>query len=82
METIEIDITILKKLRCHFGDTNGSSHALFFEEFRNFGQEYVKRMYKPGTFYSLTHGLMAVGLIVKEARGLYKIVSYYEKQKD
>jgi len=74
-----VDANIAKKLRDMYGYTIGSSVFLFFEEWRNLGQQYVRQNYPERTYYNYIDRLMAVGLAVKERYGVYKLSPGWDK---
>jgi hypothetical protein len=73
-----VDGNIAKLLRAKYGNSAGSCLFLFFEEWRNYGPEYIMQNYPPRTYYYYINRLIDVGLAVKERYGTYNIAPGYE----
>jgi len=73
-----IDGILLNKFRERFGNYAGKNIALFFEEWRNYGQDWIMERYPERTFYYYISKLEKAGLMVKERKGTYKPAPGYE----
>jgi hypothetical protein len=69
-----MDMSIADELRKMFGSTAGLNIALFFEEWRNYGQAEVYQRYPQRTFYYYLEKLLEAELIVKDGHGSYRII--------
>ena len=73
-----VDWNISELLRAKYGNNMGISVFMFFEQWRNFGEDYVRQAYPERTYYKYIDLLIDVGLVVRERYGTYKIVPAYE----
>jgi len=73
-----IDNTLIESLRDKFGIRAGSNIGLFFEEWRNYGQDWIMERYPERTVYYYIKILEKAGLMVKERKGTYKPAPGYE----
>jgi hypothetical protein len=73
-----VDGRLHKLMRSLYGNTAGTSLLMFFEEWRNYGREYVMQNYNPRTYYYYLDRLVDMGLAVKESYGVHKLISDWE----
>ncbi len=74
-----VDGNIAKLLRDKYGQSTGSNIFLFFEEWRNYGIQYVRQSYPERTFYTYTDKLIGVGLAEKVRYGVYRLKPGWDK---
>lgn len=73
-----VDGNIAKLLRNTYGNSAGTCLFMFFEEWRNYGSEYIVANYPQRTYFYYIDRLIDVGLAVKERHGTYRIAPGYE----
>lgn len=73
-----VDNTIIERLRDRFGIRAGTNVGLFFEEWRNYGQDWVMERYPERSVYYYIDILMREGLMVKESKGKYRPAPGFE----
>lgn len=75
---VYVDGNIANVLRAKYGTNLGTCLFLFFEEWRNYGQEYVMQLYPQRTYYKYLGILIEEGFVTRERYNVYRIASRYE----
>ena len=73
-----IDNLLIESMRDKFGFRVGTNIGIFFEEWRNYGQDWIMERYPERTVYYYIDILIKADLMEKKSQGRYKPVSGYE----
>jgi len=75
---VYVDGNIASVLRAKYGISLGTGLFLFFEEWRNYGQDHVMQVYPQRTYYKYLGILIKEGYIIRECYNVYRIAPRYE----
>ena len=74
-----VDGNIAKFLRLKYGQDAGTNIFYFFEEWRNYGIQYIRKTYPERTLYTYIDKLIEVGLAEKVRYGVYRLTPGWDK---